>query len=439
MVPSGSTRRPSSPLSEPLVDSAGEMRETAAAGDAGPASSSHNPFASSATKQYFAVPEQQRGYAEFRDEDAELARPKERVGCRRGFRIFLLVLAFFLLVGAVPFCIYELIHSRGFLFVVLTAAAFATLGAVLAFAEMLSHMVTFTSPLQWHVLRILFMVPVYAMCSLASLIEPEVGIYLQTAQECYEAIVIFSFVELIIGLFDRRAAALHFASGGDMLGMKSRIEHLWPVNRFLQPWPMGQAFFRWVRWGSRNYVVLRPATAIAGFVAVPFGLYEHGDMSFDKLYVYFALINTISQGWAVYCLVMLYRATHHEIEDSKPFSKFFCVKAIVFLTWWQGVCIAIGIQAGAIQQLVTPRPGDTPAQLATRVQQFFVSVEMLGAALGYNYAYSSSEFAQEEIQEDSPYGLSLADPGTSQPLPQSGPRAAASGHRSVWDALTHIT
>ena len=56
-----------------------------------------------------------------------------------------------------------------------------------------------------------------------------------------------------------------------------------------------------------------------------------------------------AQFWALYCLVLFYRGVKYELAPIRPISKFLVVKAVVFLTYWQGVGIAILVWARVIR------------------------------------------------------------------------------------------
>ncbi|GFH23709.1 uncharacterized protein HaLaN_21364, partial [Haematococcus lacustris] len=89
--------------------------------------------------------------------------------------------------------------------------------------------------------------------------------------------------------------------------------------------------------------------------------------------------------WALYCLAQLYWVCHKELAPIRPLSKFLCIKAVVFLTFWQGVLLAILVSGGVI----TDESWSTYDQLgvASGIQDFLICIEMFVAALAHAYAF----------------------------------------------------
>lgn len=63
----------------------------------------------------------------------------------------------------------------------------------------IQHALNYSKPhLQKYIIRILFMVPIYALNSWIVLKFPQTAIYLDTIRECYEAFVIYNFMMYLI-------------------------------------------------------------------------------------------------------------------------------------------------------------------------------------------------------------------------------------------------
>ena len=294
--------------------------------------------------------------------------------------------------GAVAICVWQLVEERNFSGVLATAGAAVAAAILISASEVFQHVANYSRPaLQRQIIRVLLMVPVYSVASFLSLALPVAGPYFDVVRELYEALTIYSFTWFVLAYLELDAN-LSFASFGEILASKQPLKHMWPLNLVMRPWQMGTPFIRAVQTGVLNYVVLRPTTAVIGFALSPFGLYKSGDVDPGSAYIYLAFVNSLSQGWALYCLIMLYRATHTELAGIKVLSKFLCVKGVVFFTYWQGVAVAIGIRVHAIQSVITPHGHDSEAELATRLQNFIVCVEMLFFALAHSYAFSAREY-----------------------------------------------
>jgi hypothetical protein len=66
-----------------------------------------------------------------------------------------------------------------------------------------------------------------------------------------------------------------------------------------------------------------------------------------------------------------YTATKDELAHIKPLAKFLAFKSIVFLTWWQGVIIAIMYSLGLVRS-----PLAQSLELKTSIQDFIICIEV---------------------------------------------------------------
>ena len=107
--------------------------------------------------------------------------------------------------------------------------------------------------LQLCVVRIVLMVPIYAIDSLLGLLQRSSVLFV-TFRECYEAFVIYNFVLYLISYFGNQAEL------EALLASKPPVSHVPPMHWVLPTWRMGPRYLSICRRGALQYVVLRLCT-----------------------------------------------------------------------------------------------------------------------------------------------------------------------------------
>ena len=306
----------------------------------------------------------------------------------------------------------------------------AVAAIVLGVIEILNHLTHYYRPkLQRHILRVLFMVPLYAADSLWIVIKPgPQEAYLSTFRSIWEAITIYSFfafiieylqmlgVEMVIKDEAERAmngeasvtsrtgsvnstgtaspnssiggdsaegAVLEdLAEGGELVvrvlnhfekEAGGPTEHVWPMQYFLKPWE-GKKFLSKNKLGVLQYVVFQVVMSCLVFIllqipcGIPPACYRDNTchLSYDsrcpmpdgvgeglcckagtgnwyneanpdplRPFLWIQSILNCSQMWALYCLMYVYKALREPLDPISPAWKFFCIKMVVFFTFWQ--------------------------------------------------------------------------------------------------------
>lgn len=231
------------------------------------------------------------------------------------------------------------------------------------------------------------MVPVYALTSFASLLAEDASIYIVTIRDCYEAWIIYNFMSL----------CLEYVGGPGAVEVKMQGVVLlpsWTAGTCCLPaMAVDGHFIRSVKRGALQFVFLKPILAILTVVLYATGNYTEGNWSPAGSYLWITIIYNITYTVALYALLLFYLGTHELLAPFKPLLKFILVKAVIFLTFWQGLFISIAVGTGTI-----PTSEDGSA-----VQNFLICCEMLPAAICIMFAFPWKEFAD-------PTGPSNGDP-----------------------------
>lgn len=276
-------------------------------------------------------------------------------------------------------------------------AYFATIFTVLSvpntFFLVHEHVSRWVQPqLQLYVVRIVLMVPIYAVDCWLGLVQHG-SVVADTARECYEAFVIYNFVQYLVQYFGSEVEL------EALLESKPPVGHLPPLDLCLPRWRMGRRYLSVCRRGALQYVVVRVATSALACAcgllqsALPWlPRFEEGN--YRSLYPYLALLNACSQMWAMYCLLMFFRAVRRELAPLRPVFKFMMVKSVVFLTFWQTLALSFACHVG----LIRPTATLSALELTSVISNALLCFEMFAFSLLHPLAFPAAEYALDRAE-----------------------------------------
>jgi len=250
----------------------------------------------------------------------------------------------------------------------------------------------YTNPAEqrW-IVRILFIVPLYAFVSWLSLLffsYDNYYVYFYAVRDCYEAFVIYNFLSLCYEYLGGEGNIMSEIRGKPI---KSSYFY-WTCCLAGQSYNIG--FLRFCKQGTLQFCFIKPVMSVIVIILQAFGYYHDGNWSPSEGYLYTTIIYNLSISIALYALFLFYFATKEVLRPYDPALKFFSVKAVIFLSFWQGVFLAISEKAGIISPLQSD-DGTTQTEAGTvsaGYQNFLICIEMFFAAIAMKYAFPISTY-----------------------------------------------
>ena len=126
--------------------------------------------------------------------------------------------------------------------------------------------------------------------------------------------------------------------------------------------------------------------ALLTLILQAFKKYHDGDFRLDNGYLYVTMINNFSITLALYGLFLFYFATKSMLKPYNPVLKFFTVKSVIFLTFWQGVALAVLEKSGVIEAF-EGSSNLSAGTVAAGWQNFFICIEMFFASIALKFAF----------------------------------------------------
>lgn len=94
---------------------------------------------------------------------------------------------------------------------------------------------------------------------------------------------------------------------------------------------------------------------------------------------------------------MFFLPIQEELKPFRPVSKFLCIKAVIFFSFWQDVLISLLVWTNVIKE----QPGWSVDNLSVFIQDALICIEMFLLSLFLSYAFDYEDFRDVDMSNTS--------------------------------------
>ncbi|KAL3474547.1 organic solute transporter Ostalpha-domain-containing protein [Aspergillus californicus] len=278
---------------------------------------------------------------------------------------------------------------------VIVVGAFAIVAGIISFYLIMRHATHYSKPIeQRHIIRIIFMMPIYALVAWLSTFYYKNAVYFDVMGDCYEAFAISAFFSLLCHYIapDLHNQKVYFR------GIQPK-NWVWPIT-WLQKcfggnngiWRVPRSGLTWfnVIWvGVFQYCLLRVLMTIVAVVTQKFDLYCEQSLNPAFSHIWVLAIECVAVTIAMYCLIQFYIQIKDEISEYSPFLKILSIKLVIFLSFWQTTVISFLFSSGVIKSSDKLAAPDLKVTLANLI----ISVEMALFAILHLWSFPWKPYA----------------------------------------------
>lgn len=267
------------------------------------------------------------------------------------------------------------------------AGAFTWAALFITGHQIYQHLRSYTCPSEqrW-IIRILFIVPIYSFDSWLSLLffsANDYYVYFNTIRDVYEAFVIYSFLSLCYEYLGGEANIMAEIRGRPIPASKRDLTCCLAGKQY------NIEFLRFCKQATLQFCAVKPIMALVTLILQGMGKYHDGVWALHEGFIWITMVYNVSVSLALYGLFLFYNATRDLLSPYSPVLKFMTVKSVVFLSFWQGVGLAILGATSAISDVTKPNGSVINAgTIAAGYQNFLICAEMFFAAVALRFAFN---------------------------------------------------
>lgn len=278
---------------------------------------------------------------------------------------------------------------------------------IVSLSLIMMHATHYTRPYeQRHIIRILLMVPIYAIASWLSITFYWWEIYFSVMSQCYEAFAIASFFALLCHYI---APTLHEQK--DYFRSVTPVEWVMPINWFanlkclggksgmFRTPRSGLTWFNVIWFGVYQYCFIRVAMTITAVFTQYFGRYCASSDSPLFAHVWVLVIESMAVTIAMYFLIQFYVQLKGDLAEHKPLLKVIAIKLVIFLSFWQSVVLSI-LTSESLGPVLSPTKVLAYPDLMVGVPNLLLCLEMMLFAILHIFAFPYHPYRPTVVRID---------------------------------------
>lgn len=276
------------------------------------------------------------------------------------------------------------------------SGAMSALAIVLSTHLMARHLLHWSdAAAQLSIVRIVMMIPVYALMSWLAILFGQFAIYFDLIRDTYESLVLYEFFCLLQHYFLQEAP--HYFDVYDAEYTLADFLRRYEATEW--PFPLCQLpllspdhrFFALVRGCVLQYVLLKPVLSFMAVLLSIRGHYLVGHFALQDGFLWIALVSNVSICLALYMLIVFFTLISDVVAPRGALSQFLSIKILIFFIFWQ----SLGISALYYFELAPLISDWGPLRSQVTLENALICGEVLLLSVAHLWIYSVEPYRPE--------------------------------------------
>ncbi|KAH8758716.1 organic solute transporter Ostalpha-domain-containing protein [Hyaloscypha sp. PMI_1271] len=252
-------------------------------------------------------------------------------------------------------------------FIAIVSGACMTFSGLASFYLIFRHATHYSLPKeQRQVIRIIFVIPVFAVVSFLSIVFNDAAVYLKPIEDLYEAVALAGFFLLLCAFVqesDEERQRFIAMSGTTKQYLAATI-------------------------GAFQFPVIMLVVLVVTEITEAMGTYCATSSKLYFAHIWLTIITLLSTTVAIMSIIRFYKALKPTIPQRKPLPKLIAFKGIVFLNFIQNAIFSFLTSSNDLK----PTTKLTFKDLSVGIPNLILSLEMVIFALLFLYIYRTKEY-----------------------------------------------